>query len=196
MLALAWPWEASDRGRFKGTSGRLGASLCAGIGGYAGTAEIAGIEFAYRPLRSTAAFCRSWRPATLPSGRIAIFHGYFDNVTDMAAELGAPSHDLSLLYGLAAERWRDEADRRIIGEYCAVIVYPGQRRLRLSRSALRAPPLCYFHDDRMVAVASVPRALFAAGVEQRLNTDRVADSSLNNFTDQESSWFENISRVP
>ena len=48
----------------------------------------------------------------------------------------------------------------------------------------------------MVAAASVPRALVAAGIERRLNEAHAADSALINFTDAEASWFEGISRVP
>jgi len=196
MLAFAWPWESSARGRLGGISEKLGASLCAGIGGHASAAEIDGLHFAYRPLRSTVALSRAWRPAVLPSGRIVVLHGWFDNVAAIAADLGTGPCDPARLYGLAVERWGDEAERRVIGEYCALIAEPEQCRLRLSRSPLRAPPICYFHDERMAAVASVPRALFAAGVEQRLNEAHVADSALINFTDQEASWFEGVNRVP
>ena len=132
----------------------------------------------------------------LPSGRVAAFHGYFDNANAIAAELGEPAADLARLYGLAVERWGDEAERRIIGEYCAIIADPENLRLRLSRSPLRGPPLYYFHDGEMAAVASVPRALFAAGVPQALNQSRVVDSALINFTDREASWFEDVRRVP
>jgi len=108
MLAFAWPWnDSSDRQT--GLSRRLGASLCAGIGGRAGSAEHDGLHFAYRPLRPQAALSRSWRPARLPSGRLAAFHGYFDNAADLAEELGAPLADFALLYGLAVERWGDDA---------------------------------------------------------------------------------------
>jgi asparagine synthase (glutamine-hydrolysing) len=170
--------------------------LCAGIGGHSGAAEIEGIHFAYRPLRSTPALSRAWRPAVLRSGRAVVFHGYFDNAAEVAAELGQEAVDFPELYGRAVEKWGDEADVRIIGEYCAAIADPRTRRLRLSRSALRAPPLCYFHDDRLAAAASVPRALFAAGVEQRLQETRVADTAMINFTDREESWFANVRRVP
>ncbi len=196
MLAVAWPWADAARERNSRLSERLGASLCSGIGGHAGAAEAGGLHLAYRPLRSTPALSRAWRPAILPSGRVVVFHGYFDNAAAIAAELGASPNDLGQLYGLAVERWGDEAERRIIGEYCAVIAEPDRFRLRLSRSPLRAPPLFYFHDEQLAAAASVPRALFTAGVERRLNEARVADSAMVNFSDQESSWFENVLRVP
>lgn len=195
MLAFAWPWSnAGDR--HHDLSNRLGASLCAGIGGHAGALGIGGLHFAYRPLRSNLTQMKAWRPAQLPDGRIVLFHGYFDNAADVAAELKTEPGNRAGLYGMAVERWGDEVERRVIGEYCAVIVEPERFRLRLSRSPLRAPPLCYFHDEELAAVASVPRALFAAGVERRLNEVQVADSALINFTDAEASWFEDIHRVP
>jgi asparagine synthase (glutamine-hydrolysing) len=196
MLALAWPWTASAGDHFKGLSARLSASLCAGIGGDAGRVERHGLHFAYRPRRSSSSIVRAWRPSELPSGRIAVFHGYFDNASEVAAELATDEHDLARLYGLAVERWKDDAERRIIGEYCAVIADPSASRLRLSRSPLRAPPLYYFHDDRLAAVASVPRALFAAGIEQRLNETRIVDLLIRNGSDEEASAFKNIFQVP
>ena len=197
MLAFAWRWgDSAVRGPDR-LAGRLASSLCSGIGGHAGAADLQGLAFAQRPLRSAPAISRGWRPAALPSGRIAVFDGYFDNAADIARELGVEQCDPSRLYGLAVERWGDDdADRRVIGEYGAVLVDPESRKVRLSRSPLRAPPLYYFYDDQIVAAASVPRALFACGIEQRLNETRVADSALLNFSDREASWFEGVKRVP
>jgi asparagine synthase (glutamine-hydrolysing) len=195
MLAFAWPWHDAIDDNAARLAQRLGNSLCAGIGGDFGSAHVAGLNFAYRPLQSSRQ-SRGWRPATLPSGRVAAFHGYFDNSSAIAAELECAAHDPSQLYGLAIERWGDDADRRIIGEYCAVIADPAGRCVRLSRSPLRAPPLYYFHDGRLVAAASVPRALFAAGVDQKVNYDQIADSALFNRSDLEATWFEGVSTVP
>ena len=196
MLAIAWPWKNNGHDGARDLSKRLASSLCAGIGGHAGSANVDGLHFAYRALNSSPAASRAWRPAILPSGRIAAFHGYFDNAMAIAAEFGATATNLAQLYGLAVERWGDEADRRVIGEYCAVVADPRNSRLRLSRSPLRAPPLHYFQDDDLAAVSSVPRALFAAGVPQRLNKKRLDDSALINFTDRESTYFEGVSQVP
>jgi len=196
MLALAWPWGDSTRNDLTGMAARLGASLCAGIGGYAGTQDINGVHTAYRALRSTPAQAKAWRPAKLPDGRVAIFHGYFDNAAAIAAELQTARLDLARLYAVAVEAWGDQADLKIVGDYCAVIADPKLGRLRLARSPLRAPPLYHFHDDEMVVAGSVPRVFFAAGVSRTLNEGRVADSGLINFLDQEASWFECIHRVP
>lgn len=195
MLAFAWPWGGTSEDRPRTLSTRLAASLCAGIGGHAASAEIDGLHFAYRELRSSPASSRAWRPVSLPGGRIAVFHGYFDNAVSIAAELSVDATP-ARLYGLAVERWGDDADRRIIGEYCAIIADPAEQHLRLSRSPLRAPPLHYFCGEELVAAASVPRALFAAGVDQRLDEQRLADSALINFGDREATYFEGICKVP
>ncbi len=196
MLALAWSWNNSNSSETAGLSAQLGVSLCAGIGGHAGTCQINGVSGAYRALQSTPGHARAWRPAVAPDGRISIFHGYFDNAAAIAAELDTSSHDLSLLYALSVEAWGNRADLKIIGDYCAVIVDPNKGRMRLARSPLRAPPLYHFHSDEMAIAGSVPRVFFAAGIERTLNEDRVADSGLINFSDQEASWFKDICRVP
>lgn len=196
MLALAWPWGDSEPFEFAGGATRLATSLCAGIGGHAGTCDIDGIHCAYRGLRSSAGQSKAWRPARMPDGKVAIFHGYFDNAGAVATELGADRLDLASLYALAVEEWGDQADLKIVGDYCAVIADPNSRQLRLARSPLRAPPLYHFHNQELVVAGSVPRIFFAASVPQRLNERRVADSGMINFGDQEASWFEGIHRVP
>jgi len=196
MLAFAWPWDGASPNHNSKLAERLGASLCAGIGGHAGSTDVDGLSFAYRPLRSNAGQSRAWRPARLPDGKLVVFHGYFDNAASVAAELASPAEDVAKLYGLAVDKWGDEAERMVIGEYCAIIADPRDRRVRLVRSPLRAPPLCYFNDMRLAAAASVPRALFAAGVDRQLNEAKVADSALINYTNQEASWFKDVHRVP
>lgn len=196
MLAVAWPWDRAAYDQPAALAARLASSLCAGIGGHAGSAEIDGLLFAYRALSSSGTLARVWRPASLPNGQIALFHGYFDNAAEIAAELGAEPHDPARLYGLAVQRWGDDAERRIIGEYCAIIAESRLSRLRLARSPLRAPPLYYVHDDQLTAAASVPRALFSAGAERRLHEAQIADALLRNFTDEEASPFHKVAQVP
>jgi asparagine synthase (glutamine-hydrolysing) len=195
MLALAWRWDAASKNVENGLAARLGSSLCSGIGGRAATARVDRIHAAHRPIHGYAR-SRSWQPTLLPSGRIVLFNGYFDNAERIAAELGAQPGDPALLYGLAVERWSDAAEQHIIGEYCAIIADPQKLRLRLSRSPLQAPPLYYFHDRTLAAAASVPRALFAAGVERRLNETAVAKAALLDYSDEEASCFEKVLQAP
>lgn len=162
----------------------------------AGVASCDRLQFAYRPLQGRGRSAPRWAPADLPGGRLAAFHGRWDNRREIAAELGLPLSDLALLYGHAVDRWGAQADGRIIGEYCALIAEPGAYRLRLSRSPLRAPPLHYHASAAMAAASSVPRALFAAGVRQEIDEAHLADTALYNFSREEETWFREIARVP
>ena len=196
LLAFAWSWHASRDLTARGLAQRLAVSLCSGIGGAAGHSEFDGLHFASRPRGASPAQVRGWRPARLESGALVAFHGYFDNSAALASELGMGSGDLAALYGRAVERWGADADRRVIGEYCAIIAYPERSTVRLVRSPLRAPPLVYHCDPAGVAAGSVPRALFTAGISERLNQRHVEDSAWINYTAQEDTWFEGINRVP
>jgi len=196
MLAIAWLRSLPGQGHRDGLAARLGSSLCAGIGGTPATAQVNELHIAYRSLRSTPGLTRAWRPSILASERIVLFNGYFDNAAEIADELGSNTRDLARLYGLAVEKWDDDAERRIIGSYCAMIFDSRCSCLRLSRSPLQGPPLYYFHDNHLTAVASVPRALFAAGVEPRLNDSRLADIALRNLIDEEATPYDNIRQVP
>ena len=195
MIALVYPWGGEQSQSLKSTAKRLSASLTAGIGGTCLDGELDGVAYACRPLRGTAA-SGARRPITLDGGEIVFFHGYFDNAAAIAAELTATGLEPARLYGLAVKAWGDQADLKIVGEYCAVVIDPAGCSVRCSRSPLRAPPLYYHATDDRVVAGSVPRLFFAAGVDQQLNEERVADSALINFSDQEASWFEHIYRVP
>lgn len=195
MLAFAWDW-GRGRADASGAAQRLASSLCAGIGGYASAVELDGLNCAYRSLHSSPALARSWRPTRLPSGRVVIFHGFLDNAAELGRDLNGPPGEWGRLYGLAVERWGDEADKRVVGDFCALVVHPDECTVRLSRSPLRAPPLHYAEFDGRVAISSVPRALFAVGAPRELNERRIADSALLNFTSEEETWFEHTRRVP
>jgi len=137
---------------------------------------------------------RPWQASRSPSGAIVLFHGWFDNAEAMALELGLPAVDHARLYGAAVDRWGDAAERRIIGQYCAIMKPADSPRLRLSRSPLAAPPLHYFQTPEAIGVASVPRVLLAMGLEQRLNRRKLADALFFNLTEEEG-FYEGAFRV-
>src|SRR4029453_3111308 len=100
MLAIAWPWDNSFPATPTELARRLSSSLCAGIGGHAGLAELDGIHFAYRSLHWSAPAARAWHPARLSNAKIVVFHGYFDNPSAIASELGVDAADRASPYGL------------------------------------------------------------------------------------------------
>lgn len=196
MLAFSWHWQRERDEAAGATAQRLGASLCAGIGGTAASADVEGAAFAYRPLRAARGFARAWHPAVSPSGAVVLFHGHLANAAEISRTLGADSTEPAAVYGLATARWGEDADRRLIGEYCAVVFDAVRKTARLSRSPLRAPPLHYFVGEAHLVAASVPRAIFATGVQMKLDERRVADSNWLNFGDETASWYIGLARLP
>lgn len=116
---------------------------------------------------------------------MVLFHGWLDNRIALAAELGVAADDPASVYGAAVDRWEEQADRHMLGNYCTIVHDPRTRTARLARSALRAPPLHFFHTIDSIGAASVPRALEAMGLERRLNPRKLADALYFNPTEDE-----------
>ncbi|WP_374591250.1 asparagine synthase-related protein [Novosphingobium sp.] len=131
-------------------------------------------------------------PAILPGGDKVLFTGWFDNLHEIATRLGVPPQDAALVYGHAVRRWGDEADLHVVGCYCAVIDRPDSGEVRLSRSALTAPPLHYHRSARGIAAASTPRALIALGLPARLNEERLAMHLHAAAFDAPGGWYDGI----
>ena len=141
----------------------------------------------------------AWAPARSPSSKPVLFHGWLDNCAALAAELGMAANDPAEVYGAAVDRWGDAADNHAEGHYCAIIHDPEQGSVRLSRAALRAPPLHYFHTDSSIGAASIPRCLEVMGLERRLNQRKLIDALYFNPTEEEGflegSWRVGLGQV-
>lgn len=198
----------AGRGGADGSLGpRLAASLGLIVGLPARVAHHEGALFAslppveHLPPRNRRARHRwpAWHPAIARSGRAVLFHGWLDNCTELAAELGLDPSDPAAVYGAAVDRWGDGADNRTEGQYCAIVHDPVGHEARLSRSALRAPPLHYFRTESAIGAASVPRALELMGLERRLNPRKLVDALYFNPTEEEGflqgSWRVGLGQV-
>lgn len=139
---------------------------------------------------------RRQAPTLLPWGDSVLFTGWFDNRAEVAEQLGIDGQDPAAVYGHAVARWGDEADRRIIGAYCAVVDRPAVGEVRLARSALSAPPLHFHSSDHGIAAASVPRALFALGLPAELNEERLAMRLHGVCHDAPGGWYKGIEALP
>lgn len=137
---------------------------------------------------------------SLNSGTAAcdtVFYGWLDNAAQLAAELGLPPEaDPAAIYSKSLKRWGDGADRRVIGNYCAITSLPGHR-LRLVRSPWSAPPLHFVANSRLCMASNILGALFAAGQPREVDTDYVADQLLQDHHDCEPrGWYRGVGRVP
>lgn len=135
------------------------------------------------------------RPALLPCGTAALVHGWIDNRAELAAALGCPADDPALIYAHAVKRWGSDADRHVLGGYCAVYDDPAEPGLRLARSPLYGPPLYYMADEQGVGASSVPRVLEAMGLPRELNPRRLADSMFFSLAEPES-YLKGCFKVP
>ena len=129
-----------------------------GIGGHAGTAEIGRLQLACRPLSFVSRDGAEWRPAILPSGKITLFHGYFDNSRAYRRRIGRPiraTRHSSMVWPSNDGATRPNA--AVIGEYCAVIVDPDMPQPAPVTKPLAGPAAILFpRSTDLAAVASVP----------------------------------------
>lgn len=138
---------------------------------------------------------RGWRPFTGPDGEIVLIEGQIDNCHALAAALGVPSDCLpARLYALAVSRWGDGADARCTGDYAAVILYR-DGSVRMARSPWSAPSLFWAGNNQAVAIASVPRLLFAAGHPRKLRATQMADLLYWIENADTGHWYEGVRRV-
>ena len=131
-----------------------------------------------------------------PDGSRALFNGWFDNREQVAKQLGCAPHDPAQIYASAVARWGDDADRQIVGDYCAIVADHRGRTLRLARSPITAPPLTWHCGDGLIVASSVPRAIFAAGVPAKVDFATLTASLGFDYRQDERSFYEGLGEVP
>lgn len=190
MLAFLADWSA--QGRF--SAERLATSLALFRPGAAQVLHGDGRAYVGLAASGSTKAAR-WRPWRSEAGNVCLFHGWFDNIAAVAADLGLRSERSDEVYCAAVERWGDEADLHVVGAYCAIVDFICEDRVRLSRGALEGPPLHYHRGESGIVAASVPRAIIAAGVDAALREDTLAHSVASLFYDRETGWYEGIDMV-
>ncbi len=122
-----------------------------------------------------------------------LLHGRIDNLAQVAGQLGLSNLDPCTVYAEAVNRWGAEADNRVVGNYCSIVV--SETGIRAARSPWDAPPLCFASFDGQSVVASVPRAILAAGLPNRPDRVKLADNMYFNLLDRTRGWYEGMQRV-
>ncbi|MBX7528154.1 asparagine synthase-related protein [Qipengyuania vesicularis] len=137
--------------------------------------------------------------AKLDPGNIGatLFFGRIDNFRDTAHALGlSPESTPVEIYSRALGHWGDEADRKLVGHYSAITL-EGPNQLRLVRSPWTAPPLHFVAGQEITGASPLLSALFAAGVEKRIDWDHLVDQLAFDHHDCEPvGWYKGIGRVP
>jgi len=185
-------WFASDGERAVRT-------LLPGKAGDVRMGEVPGALLAARrfgPLprgRSPKVLPARWQPDA--TGTYTIFVGQLHDRADLVAAHGLdPELDDAGIYAALALRLGERCDLAINGNYAAVRWSPNERRIRLARSHVSHYPLHIWREGARVAVASLPRTLFALGASSRVDDAKLADCMLLNLSDQTDSWYADLSR--
>lgn len=185
-LYLRWSGESPPPSE----TARFAASLAVGTKRQPVTLDTEGASF-------VSAFARRQRMSRLPSGEILLFNGHIANRAELRSAFGIRPLDDAGLYAAAYTAWGDGADLRVLGEFCTILCNPAERRARIGRAPINAPPLHYYSDANCLIVASTPRALFSTGViTQELDEQKIADTLFGNYREGERGWFKHVLRLP
>ncbi|MEQ1497706.1 MAG: asparagine synthase-related protein [Novosphingobium sp.] len=163
--------------------------------GQAPNCEQSGTDFLAELASPRARPVLGWRAARFANDSPALFSGWLDNAAELASELGLSGASPARIYAEAYSRWGTAADRRAIGCYAAVLGLP-DGRVRLSRSPWGGRSLFYHNDGDVLLACSIPRPLFAAGLDKQLRPEAIDRLIAMELPDQEESLFANLRVVP
>jgi asparagine synthase (glutamine-hydrolysing) len=189
MIALQVNWCNAD---IDSTSAqRLAAALALG------TNYTPHFRVANELVLATAKRSRRWEVSRTPRGEAVLFVGHIQNRRQLCRKLSENYPDDCALYAAAYAAWGDAADLEIKGSFATILHMRGEKKVRISRSPIEAPPLHIWRDARKLIVASTPHAIFATGeVERKLDEQKIADTLFLNYYDAERSWFQGVNRLP
>lgn len=136
-----------------------------------------------------------WRAARHSGDCPALLCGWIDNADELSRELGLSGASPAKIYAEAYARWGGDADRRILGSYAAIVGLP-DGRVRLSRSPWGGRSLFYYNDSQVLLACSIPRPLFAAGLQKALRSDAIDRLVTMELPHQEEALFEHLRIVP
>lgn len=178
---------------------RIVASLRLGRAGDIGQALVPGAMLAVRADAvpgTTNPRIRRFAAAQGEDGGVTLLAGRIMEGAALRAQLGLdPQADDAATYAAAHRRWGAGCDAMITGEYAAIQWFARERRVRLARSPLAAPPLHLWRSGTRLVAASLPRSILAAGVRAEIDPDRIADVALFNFGDGSASYYKGLARV-
>lgn len=129
-------------------------------------------------------------------GSLIIMAGRIQDRAELAQRHGIdPAADDTALYAAVYARHGDRCDQMIHGDYAVIQWHAQKRQVRLARSATSFCPLHYWRDGHRIVAASIPRALFAAGMCTEIDDAKLGDTLLLNYRDAVRSWYRGASRV-
>lgn len=197
LIAAAFDLEGGEW--FAPFQQRIVAALAPGRAGPVRYGTAGGALFAARadgPQSAHLARVVEFVPHRGEDGSHIIMAGRIQDRAELASRHGIdPALDNTALYAGLYARRGDECDRLILGDYAVIQWHPQKRQVRLARSATSFCPLHYWRDGHRLVVSSIPRALFAAGLDVQIDDARLGDTLLLNYRDATTSWYRGARRV-
>ncbi len=141
-------------------------------------------------------------PAQSPEGRLLITrHGRIDNRDELRDALSwtrplSTTADSALILA-AYEKWGRDCVHHLLGDFSFAIVDSARRTVFCARDHMGIKPFYYFLNSSVFAFASEIKGLFAVqGCDTAINEDRIADYLSCVITENSSTFYTNIFRLP
>jgi asparagine synthase (glutamine-hydrolysing) len=119
----------------------------------------------------------------------------------LAAKIGIDGSRLktmpdSALFLAAWQKWEEQAAAHLEGAYAAIISDNARNMVVAIRSPTDAPPLYYHETDDRVAIATMPKGLFAYGdVPRKLDEHKIADAMVLNYEINPGCYYEGLAYI-
>ncbi|MBE5074508.1 hypothetical protein IM511_09340 [Erythrobacteraceae bacterium E2-1 Yellow Sea] len=128
-------------------------------------------------------------------GGYTLLAGWIHDRGELNLQFGAdPALSDQDFYAAIHARFGENCDRLIHGNYVAIRWFPERHLLRLARSVACRPLHVWRQGSRVIA-SSIPRALFAAGLEPKPDHAKLGDALLLNYSDGSRSWYVGAERL-
>ncbi len=134
-------------------------------------------------------------PSRHETGLVTLFEGQLHNAEALRQALGlSPGSSHAAIYGSCVARWGDDADDHLIGAYAAICRLP-DGSLRLARSPWNGYSLFYARHQNSWVIASIPRAIFAAGLPKQLKPATLAETLYGIENPDGGYWWQGLHQV-
>ena len=142
------------------------------------------------------------QPLVLANRFVMLFDGRIDNRSELSDTLNIGTSDLqvtpdSMIAMRLFDRWGEQAFERILGDFAIIVMDLQEGHLICARDQMGSRVLHYHRSATRFAVATNPETLFALSWVPRIwSKDKVRDTLVNCGLDPETTYFEEIFRVP
>jgi asparagine synthase (glutamine-hydrolysing) len=142
------------------------------------------------------------QPLVLANRFVMLFDGRIDNRHELSEALSIAASDLnwvpdSVIAMRLFDRWGEQAFERILGDFAIIVMDLQEGHLICVRDQMGSRVLHYHLSATRFAVATNPETLFALSWVPRIwNKDKVADTLVNCGLNEETTYYQEIFRVP